>query len=316
MTTHTTDRIVYEVEGHGDPVLLVHGLGGSSNTWSAMLGAFDGHRTVRLDLPGSGRSSRFDAPLTIADYVEAVRRVAAAAGIGSGRRVHLVGHSMGCIVALHLAAEDPAFVHSLALFGPLLTPSDPAKVAIAARGAKARAEGTAGMQAIADMLLETAVSARTRRDRRAAAAFVRESLMRQSPEGYAASCEALAGSQAVDPAAIGCPTLLVTGDEDRVAPPDAVRDLGSRLRDARVVILPGCGHWHPIELPDECQRLAADFIARADRQAVEAERRRALEAARSTAATFSRATVGAVVRAGTGAPARADSLNPVRNPVG
>jgi hypothetical protein len=109
--------------------------------------------------------------------------------------------------------------------------------------------------------------------------------------------------------------LLVTGDEDRVAPPDAVRELGSRLRESRVVILPGCGHWHPIELPDECQRLAADFIARAGRQAVEAERRQALAAARSTA-TLSRATVGAVVRADTGAPARADSPDPVRNPIG
>lgn len=281
MTTRSVDGIVHEVAGDGDPVLLVHGLGGTSNTWAAMLGAFDGCRTIRLDLPGSGRS-RLDGPLSIAACVDAVRRVAAAAGVGKGRApagAHVVGHSMGAIIALQLAVAEPAFVRSLALFGPLLTPPDQAKAALTARGERARTEGTAGMQAIADTLLETAVSTRTRRERRAAFAFVRESLMRQPPTGYAATCDALAASEAIDPTQVDCPVLLVTGDEDRVAPPDAVRALGGRLRDARVVVLPGCGHWHPIELPDECQRLAADFIQRARRLAQEGDRRRALAAA-------------------------------------
>lgn len=281
VTTHDVDRIVHEIAGDGEPVLLVHGLGGTSNTWSAMLGAFDGYRTIRLDLPGAGRS-RLDGPLSIARYVDAVRQVARAAGVGpTGRHrsAHVVGHSMGCIVALQLAAADPGFVRSLTLYGPLLAPPDAAKAAIAARAQRVRTGGVAGMQEIADALLETAVSPRTRRERPAAHAFVRESLMRQTPDGYAASCDALAGAVAIDPSSIACPVLLVTGDADQVAPPDAVRALGARLRDARVVVLPGCGHWHPIERPEECQRLAADFITRADRQAQDADRRSALAAA-------------------------------------
>ncbi len=96
-------------------------------------------------------------------------------------------------------------------------------------GQKARSEGVAGMQEIADALVQAATSSTSKQKRHAAVAFVRESLMRQSPDGYARSCEALADMQAVDTSKIACPTLLVTGDEDVVAPPQSVRQMGDRI---------------------------------------------------------------------------------------
>ena len=98
----------------------------------------------------------------------------------------------------------------------------------------------------------------------AAAAFVRESLMRQDPEGYARSCEALSEAKAAALEGIAAPTLLVTGDEDAVAPPQAVRALAERLsgaRSVRAVVLNRCGHWTPIERPEECQRELRQFLA-------------------------------------------------------
>lgn len=288
MTTLKIDGIHVEIDGADDatPVILIHGLGGTTNTWSALLtpGVRDdwaGYRTVRMDLPGAGHSPVSGERLSIADHVAAVRRVAAVTGI---RSAHVVGHSMGCIVAQHLAVIDPGLVRSLVLFGPLLALPEAARPLIRARGEQARSEGTAGMQAIADTLLQTAVSTRTRRERRAAWAFVRESLLRQPPAGYAANCEALAGSQPADVARLGCPVLLVTGDEDRVAPPEAVRALAAALdarTAARVVVLSGCGHWHPIEQPEEGLRLCLDHLQRAERLARESARRLALAADRA-----------------------------------
>ena len=58
--------------------------------------------------------------------------------------------------------------------------------------------------------------------------------------------------------------LLVTGDEDGVAPPQAVRAMAEKLHGAkstRVVVLPRCGHWTPIERPEECARELRDFLA-------------------------------------------------------
>jgi 3-oxoadipate enol-lactonase len=116
------------------------------------------------------------------------------------------------------------------------------------------------MRPIADALLRTSVAAETRARRPTAVAFVRESLMRQDPEGYARTCEALAEMGPADTSRIDCPTLLVTGDEDAIAPPQAVRMLGERITGSRVEVLRGCGHWTPVEKPEECTGLLKRFL--------------------------------------------------------
>jgi 3-oxoadipate enol-lactonase len=93
---------------------------------------------------------------------------------------------------------------------------------------------------------------------------VRESLMRQDGDAYARSCEALASAQAAAVERIEAPVLLVTGDEDGVAPPQSVRAMADKLHHAastRVIVLPRCGHWTPVERPDECQRELREFLA-------------------------------------------------------
>jgi pimeloyl-ACP methyl ester carboxylesterase len=257
---HLIDRVAVEDEGEGDAVVCVHGLGGSSNTWTPLMPALQRHRVLRIDLPGSARSQRAEGPLSIERYADTVLSVCSRLGI---ERAHLLGHSMGTIVCLHLAANEPRRVRSLALFGPLLAPAEPARAAIQARAAKAR-EGAAAMQEITEALLKAALSADTRERQPLAVAFVRESLMRQEGEGYARSCEALAGATAAAVDRIEAPTLLVTGDEDGVAPPQSVRALADRLhgvRSKRVVVLPRCGHWTPVERSDECSRELRQFLA-------------------------------------------------------
>ena len=122
---------------------------------------------------------------------------------------------------------------SIALFGPLIAPPEAARTAIRARAAKARGEGAAGMHEIALGLLNAAISADTRQRSPLAVAFVRESLMRQDPDGYARTCDALAEASAAAVERIEAPVLLVTGDEDGVAPPQAVRALAEKLHSAQ-----------------------------------------------------------------------------------
>ena len=254
------DKIAVEDEGEGDPVVCVHGLGGTSNTWTPLMGALSRHRVVRMDLPGSGRShaAGSSAPLSIARWVDAMQAICARLGIV---RAHWLGHSMGTIVCQHLAVAQPKLVRSLALFGPLMAPPEPARSAIRARAMKARDEGASGMHEIALAILQSAVSAETRQRAPLATAFVRESLMRQDPLGYARSCEALADAQPAAVDRIDAPTLLVTGDEDGIAPPQAVRAMAERMKRVRVTVLNRCGHWTPIERPDDCLRELRDFLS-------------------------------------------------------
>lgn len=260
MAFQLIDRIAVEEEGEGPAVVCVHGLGGSSNSFTPLMPALARHRVIRVDLPGSARSQRAEGALSIERYVDTLLAVCARLRL---TRAHWIGHSMGTIVCQHIAAAHPKLAASVALFGPLIAPPDAARTAMLARAAKAR-EGAAGMHEITQALLQAALSADTRARLPLAVAFVRESLMRQDGEAYARSCEALAGAQAAAVERIEAPALLVTGDEDGVAPPQAVRAMADKLHNAaskRVVVLPRCGHWTPVERPDECQRELRDFLA-------------------------------------------------------
>ena len=260
MAFRFVDRVAVEEEGEGPAVVCVHGLGGSSNSWTPLMPALARHRVVRIDLPGSGRSQRAEGPLSIGRYVETLLSICTRLDIA---RAHWLGHSMGTIVCQHVAANEPQRVRSLALFGPLIAPPDAARAAMRARAAKAR-EGAAGMQEITEALLKAAISADTRERQPVAVAFVRESLMRQDGDGYARSCEALAEAPAAAVERIAAPTLLVTGDEDGVAPPQSVRAMADRLqgvRSKRVVVLPRCGHLTPVERSEDCARELRSFLA-------------------------------------------------------
>lgn len=261
MPLHRFDRMVVEDEGEGDAVVCVHGLGGSSNTFTPLMPALARYRVVRVDLPGSGRSQAAEGSITMARLVDAVADACARLKLS---KAHFVAHSMGTVVCQHLAVQLPALVRSLALFGPLIAPTDAARTGLRGRAAKARNEGAAGMHDITSALLAASVSADSRQRLPLAVAFVRESLMRQSGEAYARTCEALADAVAARVEAIGCPVLLVTGDEDVVAPPQAVRAFAQRLHAApstRVVVLPRCGHWTPVERAAECQAELRSFLA-------------------------------------------------------
>ena len=260
MAFHWIDRMAVEEEGEGPAVVCVHGLGGSSNTYTPLMPALARHRVIRIDLPGSGRSRHAEGELSIAVYVEAILAMCARLNV---TRAHWLGHSMGTIVCQHIAAAHPKLVASAALFGPLIEPPEAARTAMKARAAKARG-GASAMQEITEALLGAALSADTRQRLPVAVAYVRESLMRQDGEAYARSCEALASASAAAVETIEAPVLLVTGDEDGVAPPQAVRSMAEKLhraRSTRVVVLPRCGHWTPIEKPEECQRELRDFLS-------------------------------------------------------
>jgi 3-oxoadipate enol-lactonase len=260
MTLQFIERCAVEDEGDGPAVVCVHGLGGSGNTFTPLMPALQRHRVVRIDLPASGRSQRAEGALSMARYADLVQSACARLDI---TRAHFVGHSMGNIVLQHVAVASPKLVASLALFGPLIVPPDAARSAIRARGEKAQKEGANGMHEIALALLNASISADTRARLPLAVAFVRESLMRQDPDGYARSCFALADAPAAAVETIEAPVLLVTGDEDVVAPPQAVRAMAEKLYRARsmhVVVLPKCGHWTPVERPGECARELRGFL--------------------------------------------------------
>ena len=259
MTSFAIGTLVGEVEGDGFPVVMIHGLGGTGNMFQPQVPALSGHRVIRIDLPGSGRSPRPVEALTIESVAAAV--LDAVRGLGVGQ-AHFVGHSMGTIVCQQIAAKEPGLVASLVLFGALAEPLSATREGLAKRAALAR---SGGMADIGDAIVANAISAHTRETNPAAVAFVRESVMRQDPESYARTCEALAKAQAVDLGMISAPTLLVTGAADTVNAPSVAQALADRISGAVFRGMDRCGHWATIENARESGRMLADFLKQVER---------------------------------------------------
>ena len=235
-----------EDSGDGPPVVMIHGLGGTSNSFQPLMGVLNGYRTLRLDLPGAGRSSLRPGRPGLAGLVSAVYDGLKTTSIG---RAHFIAHSMGTLICQQLAAQSPDVVQSLVLFGPILEPSPSARRTLKERATTARMEGMAG---IADAISVNSIVASPNS---VAAALVRESLLRQNPAGYAAHCEALSDADAAKHDAIQCPTLLVAGEKDTVAPVREVRRLQRKIAGARLEIIPNIAHWMMVEAGEQSSKL-------------------------------------------------------------
>jgi len=246
--------MVVEDAGDGPAVVMVHGLGGTSNSFQTLMEAAGGHRVLRPDLPGAGRSAYRPGLRSLERMADSLKDCLRAAGLD---RAHFVGHSMGTLQCQYLAAAEPKMVSSLVLFGPILEPPVAARQALKDRAEAAR---TSGMSGIADAISTASVSESSRSANPVTAVFVRESITRQDPAGYAAHCEALSEAPAADHAAIRCPTLLVAGENDPVAPVDMVRRLDEQIDGARVEIIPGIGHWMMVEAPGRSAELLSAHL--------------------------------------------------------
>jgi 3-oxoadipate enol-lactonase len=244
-----------EIDGTGDAVVFVHGLGGTSNVFAPQVRVLSRFfRCVRPDLPGAGRSPA-DGPISIETLSSRVLEVIEECATP----VHVVAHSMGTVLAQRAAVLAPAKIRSLALLGPIHAPAAGARDALKARAVTAR---TKGMKVIADTIVQGALSAATWGDLPAVVALVRELLMRQDAEGYASHCEALAAAEGAELTKIGQPVLLLTGDEDATAAAGAVAQMARKLSHSSLRILGRCGHWASLERPAEVSEALLEFLLR------------------------------------------------------
>jgi 3-oxoadipate enol-lactonase len=241
INSSTPRELAVEIEGDGPAVLMVHGLGGTSNFYQVQAQALaDRFRVIRVDSAGAGRSPLADG-ISIESHAEDLAALLDQLGV-SGATV--VGHSMGTLVVRTLAARHPALVSRLVLLGAVAEPADAVRQAQRDRAATLRKDGTA---AVAPGVVANALSGTTRRDKPEVAAFVRELIMRQDPEGYARNCEALAAAADPGPVDPSLQLLLITGSDDKTGPPEVSQAIARAHGSATVTVIDGIGHWTALE---------------------------------------------------------------------
>lgn len=244
--------------GKGPTVICLHGLGTGASVFSALgqLLAND-HHIVALDLPGSGLS-RLPPAFSFDLLAEVVVSVARALEIP---RVGLIGHSMGTIIALEAIRRAPGLVAGFLAVGGLPEALPDARARIASRVEAIRREGMIGLGA---GVAAANVSARTARERPDAAGLIARLFEMQPIDGYLATADALTTwTRRPLPPLDGVWCGAVTGEEDRYAPPHAVREFARTLPSDFVEVIDGCGHLPFLEDPAGFAAIVRAFFGHA-----------------------------------------------------
>ncbi len=245
----------YISKGEGPPVVLVHGLGGTLHYWYGVIENLAlHHHVVALDLRGHGRSDAGRGNLSIPGFADDVRALIETLELPA---VTLVGHSMGTLVAQHLAATKPETVDQLVLVGGISYFEPPAKDAYLKRAEIVEADG---MDALVDDWLPGALAPRTAAHSPQLVGLLRDMFLRNDPSNYAQACRALAKAPAIRREAIGQPTLLVVGDHDRSTPIAMTEELHRDIPVSLVRVIPSAAHWVALEQPDALAAAILEFL--------------------------------------------------------
>jgi pimeloyl-ACP methyl ester carboxylesterase len=229
--------IRYEAAGEGEPVVLVHGLSGSTRWWSRNVQAIaERHRVYLVDLPGFGKMHRLRRQFVLAEAADWLSGWMDGVGL---ERAHLVGHSMGGYICLRLAASRPEAVRRLVLVAPAGVPTGRSMV------------GYLGP------LLGAALYARPS----FLPVLVRDALRTGPATLWRAARELLAEDARLGLRRIEAPTLLVWGERDPLVPPAIGDLLRGAIPDSKLVVLERSAHVPMFDRPEEFDAALLAFLA-------------------------------------------------------
>jgi pimeloyl-ACP methyl ester carboxylesterase len=261
------------VLGRGDPVLLLHGLGGTKITWLPLLGSLgEGHRVIVPDLPGHGGSDKPKTDYSPRYYGRVIRCLLDALEI---EQAVVIGNSMGGRIALELALRSPDRVASLGLLAPAVPgfrwryilgftrvfPTEWGRIPFPLRE-KWMEVVIRRLFADPSRLPESACSAaasefiRIYRNPVARMAFFSSlrHIVTERPEPFYSSLRR-----------IKQPVLVAFGEQDRLVPPRLGVRLAQHLANSEYVAIPGCGHVPQFEATKATLEALGSFLASAPR---------------------------------------------------
>ncbi len=252
---------VFETEGQGSPVVLVHGFGMTREMWDWQWPALTGRfQAVRYDLLGHGASDKPRDAYSLARFADQTAAVMDGRGID---RAALVGFSLGGMIVRAFALARPERVTAIAILNSAHGRTEEERAAILMRVEQVAREGP---QATVDAALarwftpsyganHPEVLDRVRRWILANDREVYPLIYRVLAEGDAELAEAVA--------AIRSPTLVMTGSEDHGNSPDMARRMAALIPGARCEIVAGLRHMGLAEDPEAFNEPLLSFLEEA-----------------------------------------------------
>lgn len=251
--------LYYEEFGRGEPIVFLSGLGGDSRAFSVTIRYFsDRYRALAIDARDTGRSDRVTAPYSTADVADDLAAFLKTLGIPSA---HVVGHSLGGLVAQEFAVRFPAMVRSLVLASTHSGASEWRKALIKSWiFLRRRCEPAEFTEATFPWLVAPPFY-RNPSQIEGMIRFAERNPWPQDAETFARQAESAfrfaAGSQL---GSIRVPTLVLAGALDLVNPPSVAQELAAQIPGARLVVFPEAGHLPHIEDGDGLRREIDRFL--------------------------------------------------------
>ena len=253
---------LYYVEaGSGEPLVLVMGFGGDHLSWGFQLAALSAqHRVVAFDNRGSGRSSAPDVPYTTRMMADDTIQLMDRLGID---RAHILGVSLGGMIAQEIALAHPARVRTLLLHCTAAR-ADGYMLALLENLRMARDKLGADLAQRAMALWLFAPTTFNERPEFIEMLLYAASSQSypQSDVGFARQGDAVISHDALARlGAITCPTLVAVGDEDQLAPPRFSREIAGAIPQAEFHTIRHAGHVFFWEKPADFNALVLSFLA-------------------------------------------------------
>ncbi|MBS7707500.1 alpha/beta fold hydrolase [Chelatococcus asaccharovorans] len=243
------------VEGEGPPLVLVHEIGGTLESYDAVVPALARtHRVVRYDMRGCGLSEFNVAPITLPLLVNDLLGILDAYDL---RRVSVAGCAAGAAVAIGLALDHPARVHKVVAMSPALQVPPEKKAAVLARADAFEGEGLRPTQdaRMASSYPEALRGDRARFDR------IRRQRLAANPYGIAGLLRMLARLDMTRRLPeLRHPMLVMAGIHDGDRPPQVVKPIADAVPGARYMEIES-GHFMPMQTPDAIIAALTDFLS-------------------------------------------------------
>jgi pimeloyl-ACP methyl ester carboxylesterase len=236
-TVHLGSSVVRcRVTGSGEPLILVHGLGGSSAWWVRNIGDLSRHYTVyTVDLPGFGTMRRFPLTFSVRGAAAWLRSLLDGLAL---ERVSIIGHSMGGLVSAVFAVEYPERLNRLVLAAPAI-------------GLRSSRIATYLKPLAREMLRVQRSFWRT---------LIWDSIRAGPFTTLHASRDLLRFKIEDELSRIVTPCLLIWGEVDPLVPPELGRELRAKIQGSRLHILQGAGHILMYDHAEQFNKAVLQFL--------------------------------------------------------
>lgn len=266
-------KICYEIQGEGYPVVLIHGFGVKKEQWFGQFDSLSEHfKVIRLDNRGAGKSDRPNEMYTMALFAEDVKGLLDYLRI---EKSHIIGWSVGGMIAQHFAIKFPNSVEKLILINTISAwPADKSGLELYKNGQIARYNSR--LEDPEKTFFEAAKMGYSRPfiklmkaepNKKFHGLFSAEDRIKDStinpatPQDITNQAHALGNHNVTDKLhLIKAETLIMCADKDRQMPKAVNLKIHEGISNSKFVVIEGVSHESPIEKAPEINKIIIDFL--------------------------------------------------------